>query len=97
MPAATSVSKESFGECPSIAQVRLTGSTAMYDHSQDTYRDAPWYEAAGPVAVEIADGVTNISDYAFSECAKLTSVTIPHSVRRIGAYAFFWMCWNKGH
>ena len=39
-------------------------------------------------SITIPNGVTNISDGAFSSCTALTSIDIPNSVTRIGDYAF---------
>ena len=41
-----------------------------------------WYE-------DVTYSVTSIGDYAFQDCSKLTSVTIPNSVTSIGNYAFY--------
>lgn len=39
-------------------------------------------------SVTISDGVTNIGNFAFSNCEGLPSVTIPNSVTSIGSGAF---------
>ncbi|MBQ9077659.1 MAG: leucine-rich repeat domain-containing protein [Muribaculaceae bacterium] len=41
------------------------------------------------VSVEIKDGTTSISSFAFENCAGLYSVTIPNSITEIGVRAFF--------
>ena len=38
--------------------------------------------------VTIRDGVTEIGEFAFQDCANLTSVTLPNSVIRVGSHAF---------
>lgn len=48
------------------------------------YQIAPQEENA----IVLPDGVTKISDYAFSGATYLTSITIPQSVSAIGEYAF---------
>ncbi len=48
----------------------------------------PWYEHY-ITSVVIENGVSKISDFAFSELESLTSVSIPGSVTEIGRSAFF--------
>ena len=43
-------------------------------------------EIAGHITIPAT--VTNIGDYAFSGCSRVTSITIPTSVTTIGDYAF---------
>lgn len=45
------------------------------------------YKGAG-ANVDIPFGVTEIGDFAFSDCAELTGAVIPDSVIRIGEGAF---------
>lgn len=43
--------------------------------------------------VVIPDGIVGIADYAFAYCAGLTQVTLPSSLRYLGAGAFYY-CYN---
>ena len=48
---------------------------------------APWGTSIKSVVIN--NGVTNIGDYAFSDCSGMTSVTIGNGVKNIGDCAFF--------
>ena len=62
-------------------ELTISGKGVMaYDDSQ------PWGTEITRVTIE--DGVLNIADWAFQDCADLTEVTIPDSVTSIGEYAF---------
>jgi len=70
----------------------IGGSGPMEDYSSSD--KAPWINDAITIEkVVIGEGVTKISNYAFSWCTKLTRVTIPDSVITIGNYAFD-NCWQ---
>lgn len=69
---------------------------ALYE-TQSHYSDDAGYRVVSELlivptdysgALVIAEGVEEISDYAFYRCEKLTEVTIPTSVVRIGKKAF---------
>ena len=47
--------------------------------------------------IEIPDGVTRIDSYAFMDCLKIQSVTIPESVKQIGNDAFNCTFNQDGH
>ena len=45
---------------------------------------APWYSQKDEIqTVVMEDGVTSIGDYAFLECASLTSVRIPENIMKL--------------
>lgn len=61
-----------------------TGDMAEFEYEYNI----PWYEFRYYITeIDIADGVTSISDRAFAK-TNVTGITIPDSVTRIGAQAF---------
>ena len=70
-----------------IGTLTISGKGDMKDWDDD--EDPPWYEQRTTIKkVIIADGVTSIGKYTFSDCESLTSVAIPNSVTSIDEYAF---------
>ena len=66
------------------------GSMANYGWIDFDIRSSPWYSYRSDITkVIIENGVTSISNYAFSNCSSLTSITIPNTVTTIGECAFF--------
>ena len=65
----------------------ISGTGAMKDYNS-TDNLSPAYMNSSVKKVVIEEGVTNIGNWAFSECSSLTSITIPDSVTNIGAAAF---------
>ena len=64
----------------------ISGTGDMYDYE---YGKLPWEIHKNYIEeVIIGNGVTSISDYAFSSCDSLTSVSIPDGVISIGDSAF---------
>ena len=77
----------------------ISGDGEMYDY--DGSNQAPWNERNEPweedhaygariTYVLINEGVTNISNNAFSSCSNLKEVKIPNSVKNIGNSAFYY-------
>ena len=68
--------------------LEITGQGAMQNWKSE--EAVPWnYRCQEIKKIEIADGVTSIGDYAFSNCINVTETEIPESVQEIGQYAFF--------
>lgn len=66
----------------------ITGSGDMTDYS--TYTKVPWYSQRRSIRqVQLPEGMTSVSRYAFYGCTALTELTVPDSVLDIGANAFY--------
>ena len=63
-----------------------TGAMHAYEYGEMT----PWASHLETITkVIVEEGVTTIGDYAFNECTKIVSVTLPDSLISIGFRAFY--------
>ena len=88
----TEIGEYAFSGCSSLTSVHITD---VAEWCGITFVDNPLYYAHnlylnGELVTDlvIPDGVTEIGNYAFSNCKSLTSITIPDSVTSIGYNAF---------
>ncbi len=88
----SSISSKAFVNCPNLKTIIVAPDNnyysseggVLFDKTKTTLIRYP--TASG--AYIIPSGVTSIGDYAFDNCAGLTSVTIPDGVMSIGEVAF---------
>ncbi|MBR1515710.1 MAG: C10 family peptidase [Paludibacteraceae bacterium] len=67
-----------------------TGTMWEYDYLSTPGRKTPWYDYASDIqVVNLPEGMTSISAFAFAYCSNLTSITIPSTITSIGAQPFF--------
>lgn len=67
----------------------ITGTGPMEEYTHITYKERPWVEWINSIhTVQISEGVTSVSAFAFYKCTNLTRITIPEGVTKIGACAF---------
>lgn len=91
----TSIGSEAFSGCSSLTSINVSENNATYS-GQDgiLYNKAKTRIVHVPRAIQgevtIAEGVTSIGEYAFSDCREITSITLPDSVTSIkyGAFSF---------
>lgn len=98
LPCSAVLSKNgyAFGGCTNIEKITLTAGTgAMQDFGPQgqnkiaIYNTTPWYiNRENLKELTIADGITNIGDYAFCGFDKASQLVIPQTVTKIGASAF---------
>ncbi|HEX2986163.1 MAG TPA: leucine-rich repeat protein [Caproiciproducens sp.] len=89
----SSIDEEAFERCAKLTKIDVdqknTAFTSqdgvLYNHNKTTLICCPGGKAG---TFSVPDGVTDISDEAFSYCNNLTRIEIPASVTSIGAQAF---------
>ncbi len=70
----------------------ISGTGAMWNASETNTNFAPWYGYLNNIkSIVINEGVTNIGASVFRYCQNMTSLSLPSTLTRIDAYAFF-MC-----
>ena len=67
----------------------ISGTGDMYDYAMYGEAVAPWTELAADIKAVVAEeGVTSIGNFAFVDCANLTTVSLPDSLIEVGESAF---------
>ncbi len=92
----TTISKDAFYDCSSLTQTNYTGDLASWckiqfggwEANPIQYSHNLYINGQSITKVDIPEGVTSISQYAFYGLTALTEVTIPNSVTTIGENAF---------
>ena len=68
--------------------LKISGQGEMQNWESE--KEVPWDAQRQEIKkIQIADGVTSVGAYAFSNCTNVTETVIPDSVQEIGEYAFF--------
>ncbi len=90
-----SIGWAAFNGCGSLTNVYITDMTVWCNYTFEHFSDNPLYHAENLylnneliTELVIPDGVEKINKYVFSGWDNLTSVTIPSSVKSIGAGSF---------
>jgi len=91
----TQIGKGAFNGCTALKSIQVSGNNAYYSQGAqgELFNKEETELIKVPVAgisggYTVADGVTTIADYAFSECTTLTGIVIPTSVVAVGMNAF---------
>ncbi len=65
----------------------IKGNGAMHDFESES---APWYDKRDSIKqIVLQESVTEIGNYAFTDCENLEYVSVPVGMERIGDYAFY--------
>ena len=67
----------------------ISGSGDMFDYTLYDETVSPWTDLAADIKAVVAEeGVTSIGNFAFVNCANLTTVSLPDSLTEVGESAF---------
>ena len=71
-----------------VLTLKGSGDMAPYVYSGEV----PWNElgiSSNIKSIIVGEGITSISDYAFYYCRNAASVSLPSTLKKIGAYSFY--------
>ena len=86
MDTVVAMSESASGKC-GVDTLTISGSGPMGNYGR--YDLTPWWDYMSDIVIiRIADGITEIGEWAFRGCSSLTSILIPESVTKIGEWAF---------
>ena len=87
----TTIGNLAFKGCTSLTKVIIPSGVTTIGPGAYAFHGCTSLTSIGPVgsgaSIEIPDSVTSISQYAFSNCTNLTSITLPDSVTTLANYA----------
>ncbi len=89
-----SIGEKAFYECKSLKEIKVSEKNTMYSDIDGVLFNKDITEllcypcGKSENSYILPDSVTNIEDFAFKSCKKITEVKIPDSVINIGAWAF---------
>jgi hypothetical protein len=92
----TNIPDGAFGSCGALATITVDGNNPVFSGSEGVLFDKSQttlllFPPANPAtSYTIPGSVTNIHDFAFGDCGRLTSVTIGERVTTIGPDAFLY-------
>ena len=92
----TAIGKSTFKACSGLKSIKVADGNTIYDSREGCnaiIEKATNTLIYGCKNTIIPNSVTKIGDGAFRECTKLTSITIPDTVKEI-AYDAFWYCYD---
>lgn len=80
--------ESAFMECLMLTEIHIPRSLKESD-CYSIYKNQGPFSMSGLKTITFEEGITNISDYLFAGCDKLTEIQIPDTVTTIGKGAFY--------